>query len=125
MIVKWKIEKLIHDVSDRFIKFALLKVTATQIDLNGNAGKHSAEMFATAHFDRHNDKLISFNDLTESQVMKWAKDKINLDHINEPSTMNVQMCEQQVVIHLQEKMNPTEMEGFPWVENSIQPIQDN
>ena len=125
MIIKWKIEKLIHDVSDRFIKFALLKVTATQIDLNGNAGKHSAEMFATAHFDRHNDKLISFNDLTESQVMKWAKDKINLDHINEPSTMNVQMCEQQVVIHLQEKMNPTEMEGFPWVENSIQPIQDN
>ena len=124
MIVKWKIEKLIHDVSDRFIKFALLKVTATQIDLNGNAGKHSAEMFATAHFDRHNDKLISFNDLTELQVMKWAKDKINLDHINEPSTMNVQMCEQQVVIHLQEKMNPTEMEGFPWDKNSIRPIQD-
>ena len=125
MIVKWKIEKLIHDVSDRFIKFALLKVTATQIDLNGNAGKHSAEMFATAHFDRHNDTLISFNDLTESQVMKWAKDKINLDHINEPSTMNVQMCEQQVVLQLQEKINPTEMEGFPWIENSIIPIQRN
>ena len=125
MIIKWKIEKLIHDVSDRFIKFALLKVTATQIDLNGNAGKHSAEMFATAHFDRHNDKLISFNDLTESQVMKWAKDKINLDHINEPSTMNVQMCEQQVVLQLQEKINPTEMEGFPWIENSIIPIQQN
>tara|TARA_B100000282_G_C31486388_1_gene378233 strand:- start:29 stop:406 length:378 start_codon:yes stop_codon:yes gene_type:complete len=125
MIIKWKIEKLIHDVSDRFIKFALLKVTATQIDLNGNAGKHSAEMFATAHFDRHNDKLISFNDLTELQVMKWAKDKINLDKIRDQSIMNVSDCEKYVVSKLHEKINPSEMEGFPWVENSIQPIQDN
>ena len=124
MIVKWTIEKVIHDVSDKFIKYALLKVIASEIDLHGNIGKHSAHMFATAFFERSNDKLIPFHEITESQVMKWAKDKINLDHINEPSTMNVQMCEQQVVIHLQEKMNPTEMEGFPWDKNSIRPIQD-
>lgn len=125
MIVKWKIEKLIHDVSDRFIKFALLKVTATQIDVSGNVGKHSAEMFATANFDRHNDKLIPFNDLTESQVIKWAKDKVNLDKIRDQSIMNVSDCEKYVVSKLHEKINPSEMEGFPWVENSIQPIQDN
>ena len=125
MIVKWTIEKVIHDVSDKFIKYALLKVIASEIDLHGNIGKHSAHMFATAFFERSNDKLIPFHEITESQVMKWAKDKINLDHINEPSTMNVQMCEQQVVIHLQEKMNPTEMEGFPWDKNSIRPIQEN
>ena len=125
MIVKWTIEKVIHDVSDKFIKYVLLKVIASEIDLHGNAGKHSAQMFATAYFERSNDKLIPFHEITESQVMKWAKDKINLDHINEPSTMNVQMCEQQVVIHLQEKMNPTEMEGFPWDKNSIRPIQEN
>ena len=125
MIIKWTIEKVIHDISDKFIKYVLLKVKASEIDLHGNIGKHSAQMFATAYFQRHNDKLIPFHDVTESQVMKWAKDKINIDHINEPSTMNVQMCEQQVVLYLQEKMNPTEMEGFPWVENSIQPIQDN
>ena len=124
MIVKWTIEKVIHDVSDKFIKYALLKVIASEIDLHGNIGKHSAHMFATAFFERSNDKLIPFHEITESQVMKWAKDKINLDHINEPSTMNVQMFEQQVVIHLQEKMNPTEMEGFPWDKNSIRPIQD-
>ena len=124
MIVKWTVEKVIHDVSDKFIKFVLLKVKASEIDLHGNIGKQSAQMFATAYFQRHNDKLIPFHDVTESQVMKWAKDKINLDHINEPSTMNVQMCEQQVVIHLQEKMNPTEMEGFPWDKNSIRPIQE-
>ena len=124
MIIKWKIEKLIHDVSDRFIKFALLKVTATQIDLNGNVGKHSAEMFATAHFTRHSD-LIPYEQLNESQVMKWAKDKVNLDKINDPSIMNISDCEKYVVSKLHEKINPSEMEGFPWVENSIQPIQDN
>ena len=125
MIVKWTIEKVIHDVSDKFIKYVLLKVIASEIDLHGNIGKHSAHMFATAFFERSNDKLIPFHEITESQVMKWAKDKINLDHINEPSTMNVKMCEQQVVLQLQEKLNPTEMEGFPWIKNSIQPIQDN
>ena len=125
MIVKWTIEKVIHDVSDKFIKYVLLKVIASEIDLHGNAGKHSAQMFATAYFERSNDELIPFHEITESQVMKWAKDKINLDHINEPSTMNVQMCEQQVVLQLQEKINPTEMEGFPWDKNSIRPIQEN
>ena len=125
MIVKWSIEKLIHDVSDKFIKYALLKVKASEIDLHGSIGEHSSHMFATAFFQRHNDKLIPFHEITESQVMKWAKDKINVDHINEPSTMNVKMCEQQVVLQLQEKLNPTEMEGFPWIKNSIQPIQDN
>ena len=82
-------------------------------------------MFATANFDRHNDKLIPFNDLTELQVMKWAKDKINLDKIRDQSIMNVSDCEKYVVSKLHEKINPSEMEGFPWVENSIQPIQDN
>ena len=38
MIVKWTIEKVIHDVSDKFIKYVLLKVIASEIDLHGNAG---------------------------------------------------------------------------------------
>ena len=125
MIVKWTIEKVIHDVSDKFIKYALLKVIASEIDLHGNIGKHSAQMFATAYFQRHNDKLIPFHEITESQVMKWAKDKINLDKIRDQSIMNVSDCEKYVVSKLHEKINPSEMEGFPWVENSIQPIQDN
>ena len=124
MIVKWRIEKLIHDVSDKFIKYALLKVVASELDLHGNIGERSCQMYATAFFPRTNEELIPYHDLTESQVMKWAKDKINLDHIHQHSTMNVQQCEQQVINQLQEKINPTEMEGFPWIENSIQPIAD-
>ena len=114
MIIKWTIEKVIHDISDKFIKYVLLKVKASEIDLHGNIGKHSAQMFATAYFQRHNDKLIPFHDVTESQVMKWAKDKINLEAAMEPSTMNVQECEDLVKKELQEKLVPTQKDGFPW-----------
>ena len=47
MIITWKIEKLTRDLSDGFIKYALLSVTASK-------GGLSAMMNATCFFEKPN-----------------------------------------------------------------------
>ena len=41
-------------------------------------------------------------------------ERINLEAAMEPSTMNVQECEDLVKKELQEKLVPTQKDGFPW-----------
>ena len=106
MIITWKIEKLTRDLSDGFIKYALLSVTASKCGL-------SAMMNATCFFEKPKD-LISYEGLSEAKVMSWCLERINLEAQIEPITMNVQECEDYVKAELQEKLVPTQKDGFPW-----------
>ena len=106
MIITWKIEKLTRDLSDGFIKYALLSVTASK-------GGLSAMMNATCFFEKPN-ALVPYEGLSEAKVMSWCLERINLEAQLEPSTMNVQECEDLVKKELQEKLVPTQKDGFPW-----------
>lgn len=106
MIITWKIEKLTRDLSDGFIKYALLSVTASK-------GGLSAMMNATCHFEKPKD-LVTYEGLSEAKVMSWCLERINLESQIEPSTMSVQACEDAVKKELQEKLVPTQKDGFPW-----------
>ena len=96
----------IRDRSDGFIKYALLSVTASK-------GGLSAMMNATCFFEKPKD-LLSYEGLSEAKVMSWCLERINLEAQIEPSTMNVQECEDYVKAELQEKLVPTQKDGFPW-----------
>tara|TARA_B100001057_G_C22808556_1_gene934455 strand:+ start:1551 stop:1880 length:330 start_codon:yes stop_codon:yes gene_type:complete len=106
MIITWKIEKLTRDLSDGFINYALLSVTASK-------GGLSSMMNATCFFEKPND-LVPYEGLSEAKVMSWCLERINLESIINPSTMNVQECEDTVKAELQEKLVPTQKDGFPW-----------
>ena len=70
MIITWKIEKLTRDLSDGFIKYALLSVTASK-------GGLSAMMNATCFFEKPN-ALVPYEGLSEAKVMSWCLERINL-----------------------------------------------
>ena len=71
MIITWKIEKLTRDLSDGFIKYALLSVTASK-------GGLSAMMNATCFFEKPN-ALVPYEGLSEAKVMSWCLEIINLE----------------------------------------------
>jgi hypothetical protein len=95
MTTTWTIAQLDRQTSDGLVTTAHWRVDAVD-------GEYTAGSYGTVGFER-GDTFISYESLTEAQVIAWVKDKLNVEEIE--ASLAAQIAAQK---------NPTTATGVPW-----------
>lgn len=98
----WKISQLERETADGYVFVAHYTVDAKD-------DVYSAGAYGSIGFERPEDELIPFADLTEELVVGWVKEKLG-----EEAVANVETALQN---QLDEQASPTKASGLPWVNN--------
>jgi hypothetical protein len=93
--ITWKIAQLDRQTSDGLVTTAHWRVDAVD-------GEHTAGSYGSVGFER-GDTFISYESLTEAQVIAWVKDKLDVEAIE--ASLAAQIAAQK---------NPTTATGVPW-----------
>jgi hypothetical protein len=73
MTITWTIAQLDRQTSDGLVTTAHWRVDAVD-------GEYSAGSYGTVGFER-GDTFIAYDSLTETQVIAWVKDKLDVEEI--------------------------------------------
>jgi hypothetical protein len=95
MTTTWTLAQLDRQTSDGLVTTAHWRVDAVD-------GEYTAGSYGTVGFER-GDTFISYESLTEAQVIAWVKDKLNVEEIE--ASLAAQIAAQK---------NPTTATGVPW-----------
>ena len=95
----WKISQLEREVKDGYVYVAHYTVDAQD-------DTYSAGAYGSIGFERPEDELIPFAELTEEVVVGWVKEKLG-----EEAVANVETALQ---AQLDEQRNPSKAAGLPW-----------
>ncbi len=95
MTTTWKIAQLDRQTSDGL-------VTTAHYTVNAVDGEYSAGSYGTVGFER-GDTFISYDSLTEAQVIAWVKDKLDVEAIE--ASLAAQIALQKA---------PVTATGVPW-----------
>jgi hypothetical protein len=95
MTTTWTIAQLDRQTSDGL-------VTTAHYTVNAVDGEHTAGSYGSVGFER-GDTFISYESLTEAQVIAWVKDKLNVEEI-----------EAGLQSQIDAKKNPVTATGTPW-----------
>jgi hypothetical protein len=95
MEITWTISQLERQTSDGLVTTAHWRCTAVDGDV-------SVSNNGTVGFER-GDTFIAYDSLTETQVMDWVKDKLEVESI-----------EAGLQSHINAQKNPTTATGVPW-----------
>jgi hypothetical protein len=94
-MITWTIAQLDRQTSDGLVITAHWRVDA--ID-----GNYSAGSYGTVGFER-GDSFTAYDSLTESQVIAWVKEKLDVEAI-----------EANLAAQIELQKNPTTAVGVPW-----------
>jgi len=95
MTITWTIAQLDRQTSDGLVTTAHWRVDAVD-------GEHSAGSYGTVGFER-GTSFIAYESLTESQVIAWVKDKLDVEEIE--ASLQAQIDAQKA---------PVTATGVPW-----------
>ena len=95
MTITWTIAQLDRQTSDGLVTTAHYRVDAVD-------GDYSAGSYGTVGFER-GDTFIAYDSLTETQVIAWVKDKLEVADIEAGLTAQIAA-----------KKAPTTATGTPW-----------
>ena len=95
MTTTWKIAQLDRQTSDGL-------VTTAHYTINAVDGEHSAGSYGSVGFER-GDTFIAYESLTETQVIAWVKDKLDVEAI-----------EASLAAQIESLKNPVTATGTPW-----------
>jgi hypothetical protein len=98
-VFTWHIAQLERETADGYVFTAHYTVDA-------NDGTYSAGAYGSIGFERPEDDMIPFADLTEEIVIGWVKDKFGDEKVAE--------VEAALQAQLDEQRNPTKAQGVPW-----------
>ena len=99
----WKVSQLERETSDGYVFTAHWTVNATETveDQTYNAGA-----YGSIGFQRPEEDLIAFEELTEELVVSWV-----LDKLGEEQVVNM---ETSLTNQIQEQKTPSKIQGLPW-----------
>jgi hypothetical protein len=98
-VFTWHIAQLERETADGYVFTAHYTVDA-------NDGTYTAGAYGSLGFERPEDDLIPFADLTEEIVIGWLKDKFGPEKVAE--------IEAALQAQLDEQRQPTRASGLPW-----------
>lgn len=98
-VFTWHIAQLERETADGYVFTAHYTVDA-------NDGTYTAGAYGSLGFERPEDDLIPFADLTEEIVIGWVKDKFGPEKVAE--------IEAALQAQLDEQRQPTRASGLPW-----------
>ena len=92
----WHIAQLERETADGYVFTAHYAVDASD-------GVYSAGAYGSIGFERPEDDLIPFADLTEEIVIGWVKERLDVEQI-----------EAALQSQLDEQRHPSKASGLPW-----------
>ena len=95
-VFTWHIAQLERETADGYVFTAHYTVDA-------NDGTYTAGAYGSLGFERPEDDLIPFADLTEELVVSWVKDRLDVEQI-----------EAALQSQLDEQRHPSKASGLPW-----------
>jgi hypothetical protein len=95
----WHIAQLERETADGLVITAHYTVDA-------NDGTYSAGAYGSIGFERPEEDMIPFADLTEEMVIGWVKDKFGAEKVAE--------IEAALQAQLNEQRTPSKAQGTPW-----------
>ena len=98
-VFTWHIAQLERETADGYVFTAHYTIDA-------NDGTYTAGAYGSLGFERPEDDLIPFADLTEEIVIGWVKDKFGPEKVAE--------IEAALQAQLDEQRQPTRASGLPW-----------
>jgi hypothetical protein len=98
-VFTWHIAQLERETADGYVFVAHYTVDA-------NDGTYTAGAYGSLGFERPEDGLIPFADLTEEIVIGWVKEKFGDEKVAD--------IEAALQAQLDEQRQPTRASGLPW-----------
>jgi len=98
-VYTWRIAQLERETNDGYVFTGHYTVDA-------NDGTYSAGAYGSIGFERPEEDMIPFADLTEEIVIGWLKDKFGAEKVAE--------IEAALQAQLDEQHAPTKAQGTPW-----------
>jgi hypothetical protein len=98
-VYTWRIAQLERETNDGYVFTGHYTVDA-------NDGTYSAGAYGSIGFERPEEDMIPFADLTEEIVIGWLKDKFGAEKVAE--------IEAALQAQLDEQHAPTKAQGLPW-----------
>jgi hypothetical protein len=98
-VFTWHIAQLERETSDGYVFVAHYTVDA-------NDGTYTAGAYGSLGFERPEEDLIPFADLTEEIVIGWVKEKFGDEKVAD--------VEAALQAQLDEQRQPTRASGLPW-----------
>jgi len=98
-IFTWAIAQLERETSDGYVFTAHYTVNAAD-------GTYTSGAYGSLGFERPEDDMVPFADLTEEMVIGWVKDKFGPEKVAE--------IEAALQSQLDEQHHPTRASGMPW-----------
>ncbi len=98
-VFTWHIAQLERETADGYVFTAHYTIDA-------NDGTYTAGAYGSIGFERPEDDLIPFADLTEEIVIGWVKDKFGPEKVTD--------IEAALQAQLDEQRQPTRASGLPW-----------
>ena len=95
-VFTWHIAQLERETADGYVFMAHYTIDA-------NDGTYSAGAYGSLGFERPEEDMIPFADLTEEIVIGWVKDKLDVEQI-----------EAALQSQLDEQRHPSKTSGLPW-----------
>jgi len=98
-VITWDIANLERELSDGYVYTAHWTVSSA-------LGEFSAGAYGSIGFERPDDELIPFEDLTKEQVLDWVKDKLGAEQ--------VETIEAGLASQIAQQQAPQKASGLPW-----------
>jgi hypothetical protein len=98
-VFTWHIAQLERETADGYVFTAHYTIDA-------NDGTYKAGAYGSLGFERPEEDLIPFTDLTEEIVIGWLKDKFGPEKVAD--------IEAALQAQLDEQRQPTRASGLPW-----------
>ncbi len=95
-VFTWHIAQLERETADGYVFTAHYTVDA-------NDGTYKAGAYGSLGFDRSEEGMIPFADLTEEIVIGWVKERLDVEQI-----------EAALQSQLDEQRHPSKASGLPW-----------
>jgi hypothetical protein len=95
-VFTWHIAQLERETADGYVFVAHYTVDA-------NDGTYNAGAYGSIGFERPEEDLIPFADLTEEIVIGWVKERLDVEQI-----------EAALQSQLDEQRHPSKASGLPW-----------
>ena len=100
----WNIAQLERESSDGYVFTAHWTVNATEIVEDQT---YTAGSYGSIGFERPEEDLIPFEDLTEELVVSWIQEKLGEEQV---TNMETSLTNQ-----IQEQKAPSKLSGVPWI----------
>lgn len=95
-VFTWHIAQLERETADGYVFTAHYTVDA-------NDGTYKAGAYGSIGFERPEEDMIPFDDLTEEIVIGWVKERLDIEQI-----------EAALQSQLDEQRHPSKASGLPW-----------